>query len=74
MGKIRRSGYVFVWFLGDHSPPHIHIFKDGKLLCKWRLDHQTELSGKANRRIRELIRELDDEGYFQELRRRFNEN
>jgi len=25
MGKIRRSGYILEWFLGDHEPRHIHV-------------------------------------------------
>lgn len=29
MGKIRRGGYLFVWWKGDHDPRHIHVF-DGK--------------------------------------------
>ena len=26
MGKIRRSGYVLEWFIGDHEPRHIHVY------------------------------------------------
>ena len=29
MGKIRRGGYLFVWWAGDHPPRHVHVF-DGK--------------------------------------------
>jgi hypothetical protein len=25
MGKIRRDGYIFEWWIGDHEPKHIHI-------------------------------------------------
>ena len=29
MGKVRRGGYLFLWWAGDHQPPHVHVF-DGK--------------------------------------------
>lgn len=32
MGKIRRGGYVFVWWVGDHSPPHVHVFDNKECL------------------------------------------
>jgi DNA-binding Xre family transcriptional regulator len=31
MPKRRRGGYVFVGWKGDHSPRHVHVFKNGKL-------------------------------------------
>ena len=33
MGKVRRGGYVFEWWIGDHPPRHIHVSdSNGKLL------------------------------------------
>ncbi|MFA7234702.1 MAG: hypothetical protein WC076_11390 [Terrimicrobiaceae bacterium] len=33
MGKIRRGGYVFEWWIGDHEPRHVHVSKiDGRIL------------------------------------------
>jgi hypothetical protein len=33
MGKIRRGGYVFEWWIGDHEPRRIHVSKtDGRIL------------------------------------------
>ena len=26
MGKIRRGGYLFIWWTGDHTPRHVHVF------------------------------------------------
>ena len=26
MGRIRRSGYVVEWFIGDHDPRHVHVY------------------------------------------------
>ncbi|OGQ51203.1 MAG: hypothetical protein A3I10_01855 [Deltaproteobacteria bacterium RIFCSPLOWO2_02_FULL_57_26] len=62
MGKLRRGGYVFVTWKGDHPPRHIHIYRDGKLVVKWDLDNKNPMKGKATRRVRELIEELESEG------------
>ena len=62
MGKIRRGGYVFVTWSSDHSPRHVHVYRDGRLLVKWDLDHGKAMKGQATRRIRELIEELEAEG------------
>jgi hypothetical protein len=62
MGKIRRGNFVFVTYVGDHSPRHVHVYKDAKLVVKWDLENSIEMEGKVTRRIRELISELQDEG------------
>jgi len=62
MGKIRRGGYVFVTWRGDHSPYHVHVYRDGKLVVKWDLEHDVPMQGKANRRIRTLLAELQEQG------------
>lgn len=28
MGKIRRGGFIFVWWLGDHNPKHVHVYSN----------------------------------------------
>lgn len=62
MGKVRRGGYVFVTWKGDHSPYHVHVYRDGKLVVKWDLEHDLPMKGAASRRVLELIRELRAEG------------
>ncbi len=62
MGKVRRGGYVFVTWKGDHAPRHVHVYRDGVLVVKWDLDISQPMMGKASRRVRTLIQELDDEG------------
>lgn len=62
MGKFRRGGYIFVTWKGDHAPRHVHVYRDGKLVVKWDLDHKNAMNGKATRRVRELIAELESEG------------
>lgn len=62
MGKIRRGNYVFVTWIGDHSPRHVHVFKDHELVVKWDLENSCEMKGKATGRVRALIEELENEG------------
>lgn len=62
MGKVRRGGYIFVTWTGDHPPRHVHVYRDGKLVVKWDLDNKQPMKGKATRRIRELIGILESEG------------
>lgn len=62
MGKVRRGGYIFITWKGDHSPRHVHVYRDGALIVKWDLDHQSPMIGKATQRIRALLKELESEG------------
>ncbi len=39
MGRIRRGGYIFEWWIGDHPPRHIHVSdSNGEILGRVRLD------------------------------------
>jgi hypothetical protein len=62
MGKIRRGNFVFVTYVGDHSPRHVHVYRDGTMVVKWDLENAIEMEGKITRRIRDLILELQREG------------
>ena len=62
MGKVRRGNYVFLTWKGDHSPRHVHVYRDSKLVVKWDLENSLPMEGKAGRRLRDLIRELDEVG------------
>ena len=62
MGKIRRGGYVFLTWIGDHSPHHVHVYRDGRLVLKWDLENDVPMKGEATRRILDLIDELRNEG------------
>lgn len=62
MSKIRRGGYIFVTWKGDHFPRHVHVYRDGILVVKWDLDNKRPMIGKAARRVRALIEELESEG------------
>jgi hypothetical protein len=62
MSKIRRGGYVFLTWQGDHSPRHVHVYRDGKLVLKWDLNNQKAMAGRPTRHVLELIRQLEAEG------------
>lgn len=62
MGKVRRGGYIFVTWIGDHSPYHVHVYRDGQLVVKWDLEHDVPMKGEASRRVLKLIDELREEG------------
>jgi len=62
MPKVRRGGYIFLTWSGDHSPRHVHVYRDGKLVLKWDLDHQKPMAGRPSRKVLELIKQLDSEG------------
>jgi len=64
MGKIRRGGYMFLWWIGDHRPRHIHVFdKNENLITRVNLETMQPMDiPKIERKVVELIRELQREG------------
>ena len=62
MGKVRRGGYVFISWVADHPPRHVHVYRDGKFVVKWDLENDKPMKGEATARLIELIHKLDVEG------------
>jgi len=63
MGRKRRGGYIFDFWVGDHHPRHVHVLKDRRLIAKVELDqHLTVMEGKINRRIKKILKALIKEG------------
>ena len=62
MGKIRRGNFVFVFWEGDHSPQHVHVYREGKLVVKWDLENDRPMKGEATRQILKHINQLRNEG------------
>ena len=62
MVKVRRGNYVFLTWIGDHSPRHVHVYRSAKLVVKWDLENWLPMEGKANRKLLQLIEELNREG------------
>lgn len=67
MGRIRRGGYIFEFWVGDHPPRHVHVFKDRRLIAKVELDERlTLMEGKVSRRLRMILKSLIKEGALYE--------
>ena len=62
MPKLRRGNFIFVSWIGDHSPRHVHVYKDRRLVVKWDLENWAAMKGEPTRRILEHMRDLIDEG------------
>jgi len=64
MGRIRRGGYIFEWWKGDHPPPHVHVFDDdAKFIARVNLETMQPIGeGKIDKKIIDVIRELQKEG------------
>jgi hypothetical protein len=64
MGKIRRSGYILEWFIGDHVPRHIHVYDSKhKLIGRLDVNRLTGVEGwTPDRKLIKLIADLKKEG------------
>jgi len=62
MVKIRRGNYVFLTWIGDHSPRHVHVYRNSRLVVKWDLESCQIMEGSLNRKLLQLIVELEKEG------------
>lgn len=60
--KIRRAGFVFLSWQGDHGPRHVYVYRDGRFVLKWDLDHHVLMKGRRVRRVVRLISRLRAEG------------
>ncbi len=47
---------------GDHGPRHVHVYRDGRLVLKWDLENGVPMEGRASRRVRRLLADLQEEG------------
>jgi hypothetical protein len=64
MGRVRRSGYIIEWFIGDHAPRHVHVYDSkGRFLGRLNLETLAGLEGwSPSDTLVELINELRVEG------------
>jgi hypothetical protein len=62
MGRIKRGGYIFEFWKGDHHPSHVHVYKDNKPVAKIQLDPVKVLDGEVNIKVFYIIRDLIKEG------------
>lgn len=62
MGKIRRGGYIFITWVGDHGPYHVHVYRDRELIVKWDLENDLPMKGAASAQVLKYLAELRKEG------------
>ena len=61
MGRIKRGGYLIEWWIGDHSSKHVHIYSNGREVAKVQVPGLLVLTGKLNKRLLKLLKELISE-------------
>jgi hypothetical protein len=62
VGKVRRGGYILLWWRSDHAPRHVHVYRHGRLVVKWDIENDRPMVGAASKKVLRLIRELQQEG------------
>ena len=62
MGRVKKGGYLIEWWIGDHQPKHVHIYKEGRAVSKIEIPGLRVLNGKMDRTIKKILIELIDEG------------
>jgi hypothetical protein len=58
VAKIRGGNLVFLTWVGDHSPRHVHVYRNGK----WDLESSQPMRGHASATLQGLIAQLVKEG------------
>jgi len=58
MGRVRRGGYLIDWWIGDHRPKHVHVYRDGTLVAKVEMPGLLVLSGKVSRKLSKILEQL----------------
>jgi hypothetical protein len=63
MGRVRRGGYIFEWWVGDHPPRHVHVSdNDGNFLGRVAVNTMAPLDDwTPPRKVLEIIGQLQDE-------------
>jgi hypothetical protein len=64
MGRVRRGGYLFLWWVGDHPPRHVHVFDSkGRLLGRVAVPGYEPLDiWRPPRNVIEILDNLQKEG------------
>lgn len=62
MGKIKRGGYTFIRWKGDHDPPHVHIYKDENFIGKIDLRDFSVIEGDLSSKVMFILIMICKEG------------
>ena len=58
MGRVKRGGYIIEWWIGDHNPKHVHIYRDKKEVAKVQIPGMVVLTGKLNKKLMKILKRL----------------
>jgi hypothetical protein len=58
VGREKRGGFLIEWWIGDHLPKHVHVYKNGKEVAKIEVPGLLVLKGKMDRKLKKIILEL----------------
>jgi len=58
---IRRGNFVFLTWVGDYGPAHVHVFRDGRNVVKYDLENGQVVDGRLTRRVHRFIEKLREE-------------
>jgi hypothetical protein len=63
VGRVRRGGYIFDWWIGDHPPRHVHVSDgNGKLLGRVTVENLEPLDDwRPPRKVVVIIQQLLEE-------------
>jgi len=61
MGRIRRGRYLIDWWIGDHTPKHVHVYRNGVLVAKVEIPGLLVLSGTMTRQLGTMLEQLIEE-------------
>ena len=66
MGTVRRGGYIFEWWIGDHTPRHIQVSdSNGELLGRITLGSGQPLDDwKPPKKVLGRVFKIDGAGFF----------
>ena len=54
----RSGGYVIRMYQNDHPPLHVHVFRDGRLLDRYDLEHGEFMDGNVGRHYGRVLAAL----------------
>jgi hypothetical protein len=64
MGRVRRSGYILEWYIGDNVPRHVHVYNSKhRLIGRLDIDRLVGVEGwTPDKKLVRLIEDLKKEG------------
>jgi len=55
LGRLKRGGYLIEWWIGDHWPKHVHVYRDGREIAKVEVPSLRILTGRLNGKLMKIL-------------------